>query len=63
MLQQAQSPQALEAMSRQGQSVLKEIEQCGKPIVAAIKGVCMGGGLEVGEIILFIVIIFIHVKY
>ncbi len=36
----------LEAASRAGQAVLDKIEQSPKPIIAAINGVCLGGGLE-----------------
>src|SRR6202050_1679163 len=27
-------------------SVLRAVEECSKPVIAAIDGVCMGGGLE-----------------
>jgi len=41
-------PSAGEAsnISRVGQEALLKIEQCPKPVIAAISGFCMGGGLE-----------------
>ena len=35
-----------EALSKAGQEGLQKIENCKKPIVAAINGSCLGGGLE-----------------
>ncbi len=35
-----------EALSRAGQEGLQKLENCKKPIVAAINGSCLGGGLE-----------------
>lgn len=35
-----------EAMARQGQMILNKIEALGKPVIAAINGACLGGGLE-----------------
>ena len=35
-----------EAMARQGQTILSKIEDCEKPVIAAINGACFGGGLE-----------------
>jgi enoyl-CoA hydratase/carnithine racemase len=35
-----------EAMARQGQMLLNKIEALEKPVVAAINGACLGGGLE-----------------
>lgn len=32
--------------ARRGQSLLNRIERCRKPVVAAINGTCVGGGLE-----------------
>ncbi|CAL7935916.1 unnamed protein product [Xylocopa violacea] len=34
-------------VSSQGQQILNTIEKSSKPVVAAIQGICMGGGLEV----------------
>ena len=35
-----------EAMALQGQAILNRIEALDKPVIAAINGVCLGGGLE-----------------
>lgn len=35
-----------EAMARHGQTILNKIENCAKPVIAAINGACLGGGLE-----------------
>ena len=35
-----------EAMARQGQMMLNKIEALEKPVIAAINGACLGGGLE-----------------
>ncbi len=35
-----------EAMARQGQFMLNKIEALEKPVIAAINGACLGGGLE-----------------
>ncbi len=35
-----------EAMARQGQMLLNKIEALEKPVIAAINGACLGGGLE-----------------
>lgn len=40
------SPAEVEAAIRQGNSLLDRIEGCGKPLVAAIDGACLGGGTE-----------------
>jgi 3-hydroxyacyl-CoA dehydrogenase/enoyl-CoA hydratase/3-hydroxybutyryl-CoA epimerase len=36
-----------EALSRQGQAMADRVERCRVPIVAAVHGACLGGGLEV----------------
>ena len=41
-----QSPMEGEACSRRGQAVFAHIERLGKPVVAAINGFALGGGLE-----------------
>ncbi len=35
-----------ESIARQGQAILNRIEALEKPVIAAINGVCLGGGLE-----------------
>ncbi len=47
MLQACTTAQQVEAMSRDMQAQLLRIEHSKKPIVAAIHGACLGGGLEV----------------
>ncbi len=40
------SAQEGEAIAQQGQAILNHIEALEKPVIAAINGVCLGGGLE-----------------
>uniref|UniRef100_A0A6M2DLJ6 Trifunctional enzyme subunit alpha, mitochondrial n=1 Tax=Xenopsylla cheopis TaxID=163159 RepID=A0A6M2DLJ6_XENCH len=47
MLEKCQSVEEATKISRDGQRVFNSMEQSKKPIVAAIQGVCLGGGLEV----------------
>ena len=47
MLQAAKSGAEIAALSAAGQDLLNKVAASPKPIVAAIKGSCMGGGLEV----------------
>jgi enoyl-CoA hydratase len=42
----ALSPYEARAMASRGQSVFRGIETCGKPVVAALNGFALGGGLE-----------------
>ncbi len=35
-----------EAIARQGQAILNRIEALEKPVIAAVNGLCLGGGLE-----------------
>ncbi|MDF2722410.1 MAG: enoyl-CoA hydratase [Paenibacillus sp.] len=35
-----------EALSREGQLLFDKIERCRKPVIAAVNGACLGGGLE-----------------
>ena len=41
-----QTPNDAEALSRGGQALLARLESLGMPVVAAIHGACLGGGLE-----------------
>lgn len=47
MLEQCQTAEETTKVSREGQAMLDAIENSKKPVVAAIQGVCLGGGLEV----------------
>lgn len=47
MLEQQKSAADVEKISREAQSLLNKVEAMKKPVVAAINGVCLGGGLEV----------------
>lgn len=47
MLESLKTVQEVTAVSRTGQHILGLIESSKKPIVAAIMGSCLGGGLEV----------------
>ena len=40
-------PLQLRDISTEGQSMIQKLEDCPKPVVAAIAGSCLGGGLEV----------------
>jgi 3-hydroxyacyl-CoA dehydrogenase / enoyl-CoA hydratase / 3-hydroxybutyryl-CoA epimerase len=46
MLQAVKSAAEAEELSRQGQAGFDRLERFGKPVVAAIHGACLGGGLE-----------------
>ncbi|WP_206484627.1 fatty acid oxidation complex subunit alpha FadJ [Thalassotalea sp. G2M2-11] len=46
MLASCQSAQEAIALSRQGQMIFDQLEQIDIPVVAAINGACLGGGLE-----------------
>ncbi|KIH44753.1 enoyl-CoA hydratase/isomerase family protein, partial [Ancylostoma duodenale] len=46
MLSKAKNPVEGATISRRAQDQFAKLEQSGKPIVAAIMGSCMGGGLE-----------------
>ncbi len=46
-LQAIRSPEEGEALSRAGQAVLDELATLPFPVVAAVHGACLGGGLEV----------------
>jgi len=47
MLEKAKSAAEATQMSRDGQIIMNQIEGSSKPVVAAIQGSCLGGGLEV----------------
>lgn len=47
MLKNKQAPGEIEDLSRRGNRLLLELERLDKPVVAAIHGSCLGGGLEV----------------
>src|ERR1017187_9971419 len=42
----ALSPYEARAFALRGQAVLRQLETCGKPSVAAVNGFALGGGLE-----------------
>lgn len=46
MIGRCQSAQEAESLARQGQQVMAEIQSLTIPVVAAIHGACLGGGLE-----------------
>lgn len=47
MLSACCTAEEIHKISRDGQSLLNEVEKSTKPVVAAIMGSCFGGGLEV----------------
>ncbi|NXS54332.1 ECHA enzyme, partial [Brachypteracias leptosomus] len=47
MIEACRTSQEVTQLSQEGQKMLEKIEQSPKPIVAAISGSCLGGGLEV----------------
>lgn len=47
MLEQCKSAAEVEELSKSGKVLLDKIEKSEKPVIAAIKGTCKGGGLEV----------------
>lgn len=47
MLEAAKTAAELTDMSRQGQVMMDRLARCSRPVVAAINGSCLGGGLEV----------------
>lgn len=47
MLEKFKTVEEVQQVSKEGQEVLFSFENSSKPIVAAIQGSCLGGGLEV----------------
>lgn len=47
MLQACCTSEEVHKISQDGQNMLKQVEKSPKPVVAAIMGSCLGGGLEV----------------
>lgn len=50
MIQSCKSAEEVTGLSQEGQRMFEKIEKSPIPIVAAINGSCLGGGLEVSEI-------------
>lgn len=51
MLQSCKTSEEVHKISQDGQNMLHKVERSSKPVVAAIMGACLGGGLEVCNII------------
>lgn len=47
MLAKCKTYDEVKNISEEGQRILSEVERSSKPVVAAIMGSCLGGGLEV----------------
>lgn len=47
MLQACRTAEEVHKISEDGQNMLYQVEKSSKPVVAAIMGSCLGGGLEV----------------
>ena len=50
MIDSCETKEELKALSVKGQKIFQQMEDSKKPIVAAIMGSCLGGGLEVRTI-------------
>lgn len=61
MLEACKTKEEVVELSKAGQEIFLEIENSKKPIVAAINGTCLGGGLEVmyKRYLLFLYVIYI----
>lgn len=58
MLQACRTSEEVHKISQEGQKMLNQVETSTKPVVAAIMGACLGGGLEVKMCL----ILFTHYK-
>lgn len=52
MLAACKTPQEATRISQEGQTVFEKLEKSTKPVVAAINGSCLGGGLEVHNVLI-----------
>lgn len=48
MIQSCSDSEEVAKLSQEGQKMFDKIQNSPKPVVAAINGSCLGGGLEVG---------------
>lgn len=55
MIQACKTAEEVTSLSQEGQKMFEKIEKSSKPIVAAINGSCLGGGLEVLHLCAFVV--------
>lgn len=63
MIQACTTAEEVTLLSQEGQKMFEKIEKSPKPIVAAINGSCLGGGLEVLlDLCVFVVIFFFHME-
>ncbi len=61
MIQACKTAEEVTGLSQEGQRMFEMIEKSPKPIVAAINGSCLGGGLEVLDLCVFVGIFFFHI--
>lgn len=47
MLEKCKTAEEMTTLSKKGQEIFQHVESSEKPVVAAIMGSCLGGGLEV----------------